>query len=304
MDKIERLKIFCMVAEQQSFAKVARILSLPRSTVTHAIKNLEKNYEVLLFYRTTRKVNLTHEGELFFQEATQLIHLLKELNRFKYQVKSTQGKITIGLPKRMATQILIPHLNNFYRQHSGIKIHIKCTDLYSNLIEQQLDCVVRVGDAHDEYLIAKTVGYTHLSTLVSPYYIEQYGQPESLESLSQHCAVDYLVEKNQNKYTKLVFQNEQIALQHQVIVEDTESYIQAGLAGMGIIQIPEFDAREFIKNGELIEVFKNLIPVELPIHLLSPDRKYRPPYLHDFMAWLAKLIQRSLSTDSKKIDVV
>ena len=299
MDKVERLKIFCMVAEQQSFAKVARILSLPRSSVTHAIKNLEKEYEVLLFYRTTRKVNLTHEGGLFYQEATQLIQLLKELNRFKHQVKSTQGKITVGLPKRIATQILIPHLNDFYRQHPDIKIHVKCSDIYSNLIEQQLDCVLRVGDAKDEYLIARTLGYTHLCTLVSPQYLHKYGQPSDANHLDQHYAIEYLVEKNSHKYAELHFQHEKITLPFKVIVEDTESYIQAGLAGLGMIQIPEFDARDFIRKGQLVEIFKQLSPSLLPLHLLRTDRKYRPSYLQDFMIWLEQLMIQQLSIHSK-----
>lgn len=299
MDKIERLKIFCLVAEQQSFAQVARFLSLPRSTITHAIQNLEKEYEVLLFYRTTRKVNLTHEGDLFYQEATQLICLLKELNRFKHQIRSTQGKITIGLPKRMATQILIPHLNEFYALHSEIQVHVKCSDTYSNLIEQQLDCVLRVGAAKDEYLIAKTLGYTPLLTLAAPYYLKKYGQPLHLKHLDHHYAVDYLVEKNQHKYTKLNFQGEHITLPYHVIVEDTESYIQAGLAGLGIIQIPEFDAQELIRTGQLVEIFKDLIPIELPIHLLRTDRKFRPQYLRDFLIWLEQHVIQHVMMISK-----
>lgn len=117
MDTIERLKIFCLVAEKQSFAQAALQLGLPRSNVTYAIQALEKEYEVLLFYRTTRKVALTHEGSLFYQEAMRLVTQLKELNRFKTHVRSTEGKISIGMPKRLATQLLIPHLGCFYQRY-------------------------------------------------------------------------------------------------------------------------------------------------------------------------------------------
>ena len=299
MDKIERLKIFCMVADQHSFAEVARNLSLPRSTVTHAIQHLEKEYEVLLFYRTTRRVNLTHEGGLFYQEASQLLQLVKELNRFKHQIRSTQGKITVGLPKRLATQILIPRLKDFYTRYPEITVHVKCCDAYSNLVEQQLDCVLRVGPVKDEYLIAKFLGYTHLSTLVAPDYLQKYGKPKQLNHTEHHIAVDYLVEKNLHKNTKLVFKHEQISLSYHIVVEDTESYIQAGLAGLGIIQIPEFDARSYIAEGQLIEVFEHLAPIELPLHLLRTDRKFRPQYLHDFMLWLEQLMIEHLALQAQ-----
>lgn len=299
MDKIEYLKIFCLVAEKKSFAQVARYLTLPRSTVTYAIQSLEKEYEVLLFYRTTRKVNLTYEGELFYHEALHLIQQLKELQRFKYQVRKQKGKITVGLPKRMATQILIPRLDEFYRENPNVKIHIKCCDEYSNLIDQQLDCVIRVGQVKDEYLIAKSLGICRLWSVVSPSYIQSFGEPKQLESLDQHYTVEYLVEKNQKQNGELVFSDQQVKLPCKVIVEDTESYLAAGLAGLGIIQIPEFDAQFYLKQGALIRVFKKINSVELPINFLSPDRKFRPQYLQNFINWFTKILQNTIEVVEK-----
>ncbi|NHB56783.1 LysR family transcriptional regulator [Acinetobacter shaoyimingii] len=299
MDKVEYLKTFCLVAEMKSFAQVAKYLGLPRSTVTYAIQSLEKEYEVLLFYRTTRKVSLTHEGELFYQEAQQLIQKLKELHRFKYQVREQKGKITVGLPKRMATQILIPRLAEFYQNHPEVKVHIKCCDEYSNLIDQQLDCVIRVGVVKDEYLIAKSLGTCRLCSVVAPSYIQFFGKPTRFEDLDQHYAVEYLIEKNQKDKSELLFLGQRLKLPHLVLVEDTESYIQAGLAGLGIIQIPEFDARFYLKQGTLIEIFKENESIQLPIHFLSPDRKFRPEYLQDFMRWFAEILQSTMDASSQ-----
>lgn len=294
MDKVEYLKIFCLVAEKKSFAQVARYLTLPRSTVTYAIQSLEKEYEVLLFYRTTRKVNLTYEGELFYHEALCLIQQLKELQRFKYQVREQKGKITVGLPKRMATQILIPRLAEFFRENPSVKVHVKCCDEYSNLIDQQLDCVIRVGQVKDEYLIAKSLGICRLWSVVSPSYIQSFGVPEQLEGLHQHYAVEYLVEKNQKQMSELVFFDQQVKLPYMIVAEDTESYLAAGLAGLGIIQIPEFDAQFYLKQGAFVQVFKEKKSVELPINFLCPDRKFRPQYLQNFINWFTEILQNTI----------
>jgi DNA-binding transcriptional LysR family regulator len=296
MDKIERLRIFCLVAEKQSFAQVAQHMSLPRSTITYAIQSLEKEYEVLLFYRTTRKVSLTHEGSLFYDEAMRLITQLKELNRFKYQIRHQQGKISIGLPKRMATQILIPHLSEFYQDYPQVKILLNGNDDFSNLLEQQLDCVVRVGQVQDEYLLQRSMGNIKLVTLVAPTYIQQYGQPEDLQQMEQHFAVDYHVARNYAEYSHLEFDGQRIKVPYQLLVENTEAYLQAGLAGLGIIQIPAFDAQYYLDSGQLIEIFQEIAPIFLPVNILLNDRKYRPQYFQAFIDWLENLLKQQFSS--------
>ncbi|MCE1270364.1 MAG: LysR family transcriptional regulator [Acinetobacter sp.] len=294
MDKIERLKIFCLVAEKQSFAQAALQLGLPRSNVTYAIQALEKEYEVLLFYRTTRKVALTHEGSLFYEEAIRLVAQLKELNRFKTQVRSQEGRISIGMPKRLATQVLIPHLSAFYQRYPKVKVLINGSDDFSNLIEQQLDCVVRVGQVQDEYLLIRPIKNTQIWTLASPKYLAEFGHPKNFNELEQHFAVDYHVAKHYRELSELSFQNHRVKMPYRLLVENTEAYIQAGLAGIGLIQIPEFDAKSYVHKGQLIRLFTDIPSSELPVNILLTDRQYRPKYFQDFIDWLDERLKNLL----------
>lgn len=290
METIERLKIFCLVADKQSFAQAADQLGLARSNVTYNIQALEKEYEVLLFYRTTRKVTLTHEGELFYDEAIRLISQLKELHRFKSQIRNQQGKISIGLPKRIATQILIPNLHEFYKNYPDIKILINGSDDFCNLLEDQLDCVVRVGAVPNHYLIRRHILEVAFVTLVSPSYIEKLGLPTDLNTLESHYAVDYHVAKNYADFSTIDFQDQIIKIPYRLLVENTETYIHAGLAGHGIIQIPYFDAKTYIDSGALIPIFTDIPSLKRPVNILLSDRKYRPKYLQDFIEWLRQLL--------------
>lgn len=294
MDKIERLKIFCLVAEKQSFAQAALQLGLPRSNVTYAIQSLEKEYEVLLFYRTTRKVALTHEGSLFYEEAVRLVAQLKELNRFKTHVRSQEGKISIGMPKRLATQLLIPNLLAFYQRYPKVKVLINGSDDFSNLIEQQLDCVVRVGQVQDEYLLIRPITQTKIWTLASPQYVAEFGEPKSFDELQQHFAVDYHVAKNYREMSELAFRDHRIDMPYRLLIENTEAYIHAGLAGIGMIQIPEFDAVPYVQQGTLQRLFVDIPSLELPVNILLTDRQYRPKYFQDFIDWLDDLLKKRL----------
>ncbi|EOR10218.1 LysR family transcriptional regulator [Acinetobacter genomosp. 15BJ] len=294
MDKIDRLKIFCLVAEKQSFAQAALQLGLPRSNVTYAIQTLEKEYEVLLFYRTTRKVALTHEGSLFYDEAIRLVTQLKELNRFNTHVRSQEGKVSIGMPKRLATQVLIPHLSAFYQHYPKVKVLINGSDDFSNLIEQQLDCVVRVGQVKDEYLLIRPITQTQIWTLASPQYLAEFGEPSHFDELQQHFAVDYHVAKHYREWSELLFQAHRVKMPYRLLVENTEAYIQAGLAGIGMIQIPEFDAAPYVQQGQLQRLFTDIPSLQLPVSLLLTDRQYRPKYFQDFIDWLDALLKTKL----------
>lgn len=295
MDKIERLKIFCWVAEKHSFAQVAKQLGLPRSNVTYAIQALEKEYEVLLFYRTTRQVSLTHEGQLFYDETKQLLTHLKELNHFKHNLRHQTGSISIGLPLRMATQVLLPHVSEYHQRCPQIKVLVNSHDGFSNLLEQQLDCVVRLGNSNVDYLINKPIGEVALQTLATPSYIAACGGVLDLAALGNHHAVAYHIGKSHNDSGNLAFANGHCKLPYRVWVQDTESYLAAGLAGLGIIQIPAFDALPYTQSGQLQALQHPWEALHLPLQLLLSDRKYRPHYLQEFVSWLSDLLQQHCS---------
>lgn len=294
MDKIERLKIFCLVAEKHSFAQVAKALDLPRSTITYAIQALEKEYEMLLFNRTTRKVNLTNDGVHFFQEVKQLILQSEQLNKFKLKNREHTGQIKIGLPIRIATQYLIPYLDEFYAKYPNIKVSIYSHDHYSDLIEQRLDCVLRVGDIDDENLIVRPIANVDLYTLASSTYLNKFQQPLSLGHLQDHCLIEYQIKNLETDFERLYFKNKQIDLPYKLCVEDTESYLHAALEGLGIIQIPAFDAKPWIEQQRLIRLFEQEPCLKIPINFLFLERKYRPVYFQFFIDWFEMLLKQKL----------
>lgn len=301
MDKIERLKIFCLVAEKQSFAQVASQFNLPRSSITYAVQSLEKEYEVLLLNRTTRKVNLTNEGVLFYQEARQLIIQSEALNKFKLHNREHVGQIKIGLPLRMATQYLIPHLDEFYQKFPKVRVLIHSSDDFSNLLEERLDCVIRVGTVNEGNLIARPIAQVDLYTVVSKNYFNNDGHAIHIDTLrmnhvQNHAMIAYQLKNSDSGLSHLFFKDRQIELPYQLLVEDTESYLQAGLQGLGIFQIPTFDAIPFIQNGELIRLFEQEACLKLDINFLFLERKYRPIYFQYFIIWLESLLKSKLST--------
>ena len=294
MDQINKLKIFQLVAQHQSFSRVAKLQNLPRSTVTQVIQQLEKDYDTLLFYRNTRHVSLTHEGQLFLNEVAEILDHLEHLHFFNERKKSASGKIRISVAAQLAHHFLLPQLSQFLQQYPDVKIVLNTQDQYLNLLEHDLDCAIRVGQVQHEFLVSRQVGKSALITLASPSYLQHFGHPQSLNDLKQHRAVAYQSEDRHKGMTTLDFAEQQVKLPYSLMVSESMSYVKAGLDGLGIIQIPAFDAVRYEQEGRLLRLFPEIQSIHVPITILMSERKYRPDYLQDFIEWLETQLKAAI----------
>lgn len=292
MDRLQQFEIFIEVAKRESFSEAALRLDLPRSTVTAAIQNLEASYKVRLFQRTTRRVSLTHDGKRILPECQNLLadyQLLEQMIQTHHQ--DYQGIIKVDMPSRISHQIVVPAIGDFFQQYPHIRIQLHSSDHLTNLVEQEVDCVVRVGILENSSLIAKTVGHLSMVNCASPTYLQTFGVPQQLEDLHQHQLVNYQngVGDQQGSF---FYGDQYIKLNTRLSVNNTEAYIQAARAGLGIIQVPYYDVYQDLLSGRLVEILKDDVCPSLPLNVLYPNRHYIPRRLDVFMSWLIPLLQR------------
>ena len=292
MDRLQQFEIFVEVAKRESFSEAALRLDLPRSTVTSAIQRLETFYKVRLFQRTTRRVSLTQDGKRILPDCQNLLmdyQLLEQMIQTHHQ--DYQGILKVDMPSRISHQIVVPALPDFFQQYPNIQIQLHSSDHLTNLVEQEVDCVVRVGTLENSSLIAKPVGQLSMVNCASPAYLQQFGTPQTLSDLQQHWMINYPsgVGEQQGIF---FYGQERIKLNAKLSVNNTEAYIQAARSGLGIIQIPYYDVREDIGHGRLIEILSDQICSALPLNLLYSNRKYIPRRLDVFMSWLIPLLQQ------------
>ncbi|WP_343681755.1 LysR family transcriptional regulator [Acinetobacter baylyi] len=292
MDRLQQFEIFIEVAKRESFSEAALRLDLPRSTVTAAIQNLEASYKVRLFQRTTRRVSLTHDGKRILPECQNLLadyQLLEQMIQTHHQ--DYQGIIKVDMPSRISHQIVVPAIDDFFQQYPHIRIQLHSSDHLTNLVEQKVDCVVRVGILENSSLIAKTVGHLSMVNCASPTYLQTFGVPQQLKDLHQHQLVNYQngVGDQQGSF---FYGDQYIKLNTRLSVNNTEAYIQAARAGLGIIQVPYYDVYQDLLSGRLVEILKDDVCPSLPLNVLYPNRHYIPRRLDVFMSWLIPLLQR------------
>ncbi|WP_130804095.1 LysR family transcriptional regulator [Acinetobacter ihumii] len=302
MDRLQQFEIFIEVAKRESFSEAALRLDLPRSTVTSAIQSLETFYKVRLFQRTTRRVSLTQDGKRILPDCQNLLmdyQLLEQMIQTHNQ--DYQGILKVDMPSRISHQIVVPALPDFFQQYPNIQIQLHSSDHLTNLVEQEVDCVVRVGTLENSSLICKSVGYLEMVNCASPDYLQQFGTPQTLEDLQQHSMINY--PSGVGEQQGIFFcRHERIKLNANLSVNNTEAYIQAARAGLGIIQIPYYDVREDLEQGRLVEFLSYEVCSALALNVLYPNRQYIPRRLDVFMSWLIPVLQQQccLQRENKK----
>ncbi|WP_151760701.1 LysR family transcriptional regulator [Acinetobacter seifertii] len=292
MDRLQQFFIFTEVAKRQSFSEVAHRLDLPRSTVTSAIQQLETHYGVRLFHRTTRKVSLTQDGQRILPECQNLLFDYEQLEQLiQTQKQHYRGTLKISMPSRIVHQVIIPELSDFYHRYPDIHLQLNSPDDMTDLIEKGIDCVVRVGELDSSSLIARLIGHLVMVNCASPHYLEQYGTPEQLEDLSQHKLINYAGAVGE-KQGVFLHQDGTVMMDSALSVNNTEAYIAAANAGLGIIQLPYYDVQDKIEQGVLVEVLSAYSAPSLPLNILYPNRSYIPKRLEVFMSWVGELLNR------------
>lgn len=196
------------------------------------------------------------------------------------------------MPIAFAALRVIPNLPDFYRQHPEIDIILSSSDRRRDMLRDGLDCVLRVGELDDGDYVARKIGNIKITTCASPAWLAKHGTPETLDDLYKHQAINW-INNNSRKIQPWTFTTPEgiaeITLPGKLVVDNSEAYIAAGLAGLGLIQGMNLFLQPYIDRGQLVEV--------LPEHR-SPDRKLSLLYPHRhlsrkvraFTEWLESLV--------------
>lgn len=298
MDRIDLFRIFARVVECSSFTRAADDLGLPRSSVSAAVIELESRVGTRLLHRTTRKVAPTQDGAAFYERCLRLIADVEDTeNLFRQDSAGPSGKLRVDIPGRVGRLIVAPALPEFLALYPGIDVDLGVTDRAVNLIEDSVDCVLRVGQLADSGMIARPIGQLDLINVASPDYLSRYGTPDTPDDLPAHWAVNYAspstgrVEPWEWRAHDGVHS---LTMRSRVTVNSAEAYISCCLAGLGLIQIPAYDVLAHIEAGELVAVMPDHRADPMPMNLLYPHRRHLSRRVQLFADWLEGLMKQRI----------
>lgn len=299
MDRIDLFRIFSRVVECASFTRAADTLGIPRSSVSAAVQEPEQRVGARLLHRTTRRVSLSQDGTALYERCQRIIAEVEDAeNLFQRTADQPSGRLRIDVPGRIGRLVIAPALSQFLDAYPQIDVVLGVSDRVVDLVEDSVDCVLRIGPLSDSALIARNIGLLPLINVASPAYLACHGVPESPDDLlPDHLAVAYASPSNGRVEDWEWLADgtlHTLKLPARITVNSAEGSIACCLAGLGLIQIPAYDVRAHIDAGELVEVLPQFRAEPLPMRLLFPHRRHVSGRVRVFADWLAALLHRQL----------
>ncbi len=294
MDHLQAMRVFARVAQLGSFTKAAEQMQLPRPTVSNAIQYLETHLRARLLQRTTRRVALTLEGAAYYDRCRQVLADIDDAESLFADVSAgPRGAIRVDLPERLALHRVIPALPQFLAKYPDIRVVLSASDRMIDLIEDGVDCAVRVATLSDTTLVARRLGEYEQINCASRGYVEQHGLPRTPDDLPDHLAVGFFSSRTGRD---LPWEYEEdgelrtINMRSAVSVNSANAYVSCCLAGLGMIQAPRSSMEPLLASGELVEVLPQCKAPPLPVSVVFPHGRHLAPRVRIFVDWIAQLL--------------
>jgi DNA-binding transcriptional LysR family regulator len=295
MDRFDAMQAFARVVETGSFTKAADTLHMSKTSVTQLVQQLEARLRVRLLNRTTRRVNVTADGAAYYER---VIRLLADLDDAETSLSAAsaapRGRLRVDVPSPFASLILIPALPSFHARYPEIQLDLGVSDRYVDLIGDNVDCVVRGGEILDQSLVARPVANLQIGVYAAPSYLQRAGTPKHPRELEAHQVVSFLGARSRKAFTGVMRRGEEcIALggRPALAVDDGNAYLAAGLAGLGILWLPEYMARTQRESGALAALFEDWQLEPMPLYLAYPPNRHVSAKLRVFIDWVVELMQ-------------
>jgi len=291
------MKVFTRVVETSNFTRAADTLDLPRATVSTIIQRLEAHLKVRLLQRTTRRVSLTTDGTAYYEQCVRILADVEETeSSFEHVVKAPRDRLRIDMPIALGRMIVRANIHDFHTQYPDIDLMLGFSDAPTNLIQDGVDCAIRIGTLPDSNLVARRICEYQGVTCASPAYLERHGTPETIEDLERHVAVNYFSSRT-GRVMDLSFEVSgepvQVCMKGNIAVNDADAYIQSALEGAGMVQAPRFIALPYLESGRLVEILPDCKPLPAPISATYPRSRHLPPTVRVFVDWVAALLRET-----------
>lgn len=296
MNRLEAMQIFVRVAEQASFTRAADSLGLPKASVSTAVQQLEGALGARLLHRTTRRVQLTQDGQAYYERCKDLLADFDELHTlFQREEQSLRGRLRVDMPGGMARKQVVPRLPQFLAAHPQIELELSSTDRFVDVVREGFDCVVRAGTLGDSSLIARPLGRFAVVNCASPAYLERHGTPRTLDDLARHRLIHYVSTLGARSPGFEAPDGNggwrSIPMPGALTVNNADAYEHACLAGLGIIQAPEAGMRDLLERGALVEVLPQHRAEPMPVSIIYAHRRNLPRRVRVFMDWMAETMR-------------
>ncbi|MEX0915470.1 MAG: LysR family transcriptional regulator [Wenzhouxiangellaceae bacterium] len=286
------MQVFTAVVEAGSFVGAADDFGLSPAAVSRQLAALESRLGVRLLNRTTRRLSLTGEGEIFLARAREL---LEELSEAEAEVTERSaeviGRLRINAPVSFGVRHLADLWGAFLDQHSRLQLDITLSDRTVDLVEEGYDLAIRIGRLPDSMLIGRQLSTTRMVLCASPEYVERNGAPEHPSELADHAVWSYSYFALGDEWRFTGAEGQVSVRLHPRLHSNNGDTCRAGaLQHQCIVLQPSFLIGADLRAGRLVELLPDYHAGELGIHALYPSRRHVAPKVRLMIDYLTSAL--------------
>lgn len=292
MSRSLEMAVFVAVVDAGSFVGAADALSMSKAAVSRHVVALETRLGVRLLQRTTRRLSLTEEGQIFYQRAREVLNAMDEAESMvSARALEPSGQIRVNVPVSYGIACLAPLWTEFMARHPKVKLDISLNDRVVDLIDEGYDMAVRISTLPSSSLICRRLATVRMMLCASPDYLRRCGTPAAPEDLLQHDILAYTLLGSGDEW---LFQGPnghvRIRIRPKVSSNNGDTCRMIALQGGGITLQPDFTLGEDVRRGDLVELLPGFRAQELGVYAVFPSRHQLSLKVRHMVDYLAQAL--------------
>lgn len=291
------MHVFLRVVEAGSFSEAARLLLMTPSTVSKLIGRIEARLGVRLLERSTRRLSLTAEGQIYYEKSVALLAELDEIERDLSQgAASAGGTIRVNASVAFGVLGLEPLLPSFWEAHPNIVVDLSLSDEIVDLYLDRTDIAFRVGVLQDSTMVARRIGIARRKIVAAPIYLERHGRPKTVEDLARHNCLGFNFRRAAPVWPlKESGRIVDRAVNGALLANNGETVRRMAVAGVGLARLGDYHIRHDIAAGRLVEVLSEAVEGDdEQIHALFLGGPRLPHRVRAFLDFVCPRLQEFL----------
>ena len=287
MRLMDGIDIYVKVVQQGSLSAASRAMGIPVTTISAKVASLEKRLGVTLIQRTTRRLNVTEAGKLFYE------HCLKGLDEIESGVqeltsnkKEPQGLLRITASPAIGHVVLPPLISDYMDKYPKVKIQLILTNRKVDLVQESIDLAIRAGQLEDSTLIARKLKEVKWKLYSSPKYIKTHGVPSSPAEIGKHSYISFnIIDRGIELNISDDVEKTKIKINPKIMADDIEVVRLFVEAGRGIAFLPSLMVEREVKNGIIVPILNSwtLSLEQNTVAIVYPNQRFVPPKIKAFI---------------------
>lgn len=275
MKEDTELAFFCLLVRQGSLAATARELNLTPPAVSRRLALLEERLGVRLLNRTTRRISLTTEGEVYFTNAQRILSDIDEVERLVSSSRAApKGMLRVNAPLGFGRSYVGPALSGFIKKYPEVEVQLHLTDRPVSLPDDSIDISIHFGEMPDSRLVARKVAANRRLLVASPAYLQSAGAPTHPHELTQHQCI--VLRQNTGAYGHWRLskgeRSETVKVHGKLSTNDGEVALRWAVEGHGVLMRAEWDVAKYLRSGRLKQVLTEYETPPADIHAVFSER--------------------------------